>query len=282
MTFHQSSNSLSRELLIMNISILGTGWLGLPLAKKLKEEHTVKGSVTGREKMQKLREAGITPYQIKIFTEGIQGDLTSFLAHSEILIIDIPPGLRSDPKADFVGKIGRIIDYIEKSPIEKVLFVSSTSVYKDEEDIPEYTEENEANGISEAAKQLISSEKMLLKNKHFQTTVIRFGGLIGPGRHPVNFLANKTGIKNPKAPVNLIQQIDCIEIINQIIKKEAWGKIFNAAYPYHPTKEDYYTKTAKEKNLNIPDFDQNGISKGKKICSVNLKEVLDYEFKGTI
>jgi len=267
---------------IMNISILGTGWLGLPLAKKLKEEHVVKGSVTSQEKMQPLREAGITPYQIKIFTEGVQGDLTSFLAHSEVLIIDIPPGLRGDPEADFVGKIGRIIDYIEKSPVEKVIFVSSTSVYKDEEGFPEYTEENKANGTSEAAKQLISSEKILLKNEHFQSTIIRFGGLIGPGRHPVNYLANKTGIKNPKAPVNLIQHEDCIEIINQIIKKEAWGKTFNAAYPDHPTKENYYTRTAKEKNLNIPDFDQNGVSKGKKISSVNLVDVLGYEFKGTI
>lgn len=266
----------------MNISILGTGWLGLPLAKKLKEEHVVKGSVTSQEKMQPLREAGITPYQIKIFTEGVQGDLTSFLAHSELLIVDIPPGLRGDPEADFVGKIGRIIDYIEKSPVEKVIFVSSTSVYKDEETFPEYTEKNEANGTSEAAKQLISSEKMLLKNEHFQTTVIRFGGLIGPGRHPVNYLANKTGIKNPKAPVNLIQQEDCIQIINQIIKKEAWGETFNAAYPDHPSKEDYYTRTAKEKNLNIPDFDQNGISKGKKISSINLKEVLGFEFDVTI
>lgn len=232
--------------------------------------------------MQELRDAEITPYQIKIFTEGVQGDLTSFLAHSEILIIDIPPGLRSDPEADFVGKIGRIKDYIEKSPVEKVIFVSSTSVYKDEENFPEYTEENEANGTSEAAKQLISSEKMLLKNEHFQTTVIRFGGLIGPGRHPVNHLANKTGIKNPKAPVNLIQQEDCIEIINQIIKKEAWGKTFNAVYPKHPSKEDYYTKTAKEKNLNIPEFDPNSVSKGKKINSVNLKEVLGFEFKEAI
>lgn len=266
----------------MNISILGTGWLGLPLAKKLAEKHTVKGSVTRQEKMQQLRDASITPYQIKVFTEGVQGDLTSFLAYSEILIIDIPPGLRGDPEADFVGKIGRIMDYIEKSPIEKVIFVSSTSVYKDEEDFPEYTEENEANGTSEAAKQLISSEEMLLNNEHFQTTVIRFGGLIGPGRHPVKYLTNKTGIKNPKAPVNLIQQEDCIEIIIQIIQKETWNKVFNAAFPQHPSKEDYYTKTAKEMNLNLPEFNQQGISKGKKISSVNLGEELGYEFQTAI
>ncbi|WP_081210388.1 NAD(P)H-binding protein [Salegentibacter sediminis] len=267
----------------MNISILGTGWLGLPLAEALIEaEHSVKGSVTRRERMEQLQDAGITPFQIKIFPEGVQGDLTSFLGHSEILIINIPPGLRSDPEADFVGKIGRIINYIEKSPVEKVIFVSSTSVYEDREDFPEYTEEDEPNGTSDAAKQLIASEKMLMENEYFQTTVVRFGGLIGPARHPVNYFAGKTGVKNPKAPVNLIQQEDCIEIITQIIKKEAWGKIFNAAYPEHPTKEDYYTKTAKEKNLKAPEFEKNGVSKGKKISSVELKEVLGFEYTGHI
>uniref|UniRef100_UPI0035646D90 SDR family NAD(P)-dependent oxidoreductase n=1 Tax=Salegentibacter sp. TaxID=1903072 RepID=UPI0035646D90 len=174
--------------------------------------------------------------------------------------------------------IGRITDYVEKSPVEKVIFVSSTSVYEDREDFPEYTEEDEANGTSEAARQLISSEKMLLKNEHFQTTVIRFGGLLGPGRHPVKYLAGKTGIKNPKAPVNLIKQEDCIEIILQIIIKEVWNTTFNAAYPDHPTKEDYYTRAAKEQNLNLPQFDQNGISKGKKISSVRLEEMLGFKF----
>ena len=267
----------------MNISILGTGWLGLPLAKALIEaEHSVKGSVTRLEKMEQLQEAGITPYQIKVFTEGVQGDLTSFLSSADILIIDIPPGLRSDTQADFIGKIGRIIDYVEKSPVEKVIFVSSSSVYEDREDLPEYTEEDQANGTSEAARQLISSEKMLLKNEHFKTTVVRFAGLLGPGRHPVKYLAGKTGIKNPKAPVNLIRQEDCIEIILQIIKKDVWNITFNAAHPEHPAKEDYYTRTAKEQNLKPPEFDQNGVSKGKKISSVRLKEVLEFEFKGNI
>lgn len=263
----------------MNISILGTGWLGLPLGKALlKAEHSVKGSVTRQEKMPQLQEAGITPYQIKVFTEGVQGDLTSFLAETEVLIIDIPPGLRGDPEADFVGKIGRIIDYVEKSPVEKVIFVSSTSVYEDREDFPEYIEEDEANGTSEAARQLISSEKMLLKNEHFRTTIIRFGGLLGPGRHPVKYLAGKTGIKNPKAPVNLIQQEDCIEIILQIINKDVWNITFNAAFPEHPTKEDYYSRAAKEQNLKPPEFDQNGVSKGKKISSVRLEKVLTFEY----
>ena len=53
-------------------------------------------------------------------------------------------------------------------------------------------------------------------------------------------------------------------------------------FPGGVLKEDYYTRTAKEKNLNTPDFDQNGVSKGKKISSLNLGEVLGYQFEKEI
>ncbi len=267
----------------MNISILGTGWLGLPLATTLQEVgHQVKGSVTSQEKMQKLRDAAIAPYQIKVFAEGVQGDLTSFFGHAEIVIIDIPPKLRRDPEADFTGKAKRIITYLEKSPVEKVIYVSSTSVYEDQEDFPTYTEKDTPNASSKAVKQLIDVEKMFSKNENFKANILRFGGLIGSDRHPVTHLSGRKNIKNPKAPVNLIQQEDCIVIIEKIIEKEAWGETFNAAYPKHPTKEEYYSKIATNRNLALPKYDQKSPSKGKIIGSVNLEEILEFEFKEPI
>ncbi|MFD1094359.1 SDR family NAD(P)-dependent oxidoreductase [Salegentibacter chungangensis] len=267
----------------MNIAILGCGWLGLPLAKSFIEEgNFVKGSTTNRNRMQELKTAGITPYVLHLFAEGIQGDISAFLAETEVLIIDIPPGLRKDPQSDFVGKIGRLAPYIEKSPVKNVLFISSTSVFEDTEDFPEITEEDQPDGTSKAAQQLISAENLLKKNKNFETTVLRFGGLLGPERHPVNFLAGRSGIKNPKAPVNLIKQEDCIGIIHKIIEKKAWGTELNASWPEHPSKEEYYTGIAKEKNLAAPEFDHGTPSKGKIINTDKLRELLEFEFKKDI
>ncbi|MGB8374406.1 MAG: SDR family NAD(P)-dependent oxidoreductase [Salegentibacter sp.] len=267
----------------MNIAILGCGWLGWPLGQSLVEKgHYVKGSTTTNNKMQKLREQQVTPYLMKVYAEGIQGDITSFLSEMEVLVINIPPGLRSNPEANFVGKIGRLIPYLEKSSVERVIFVSSTSVYADAEDFPVYTEEDSANGSSETAKQLIASEKTLAENKDFKTDILRFGGLIGPGRHPVNYLTHKSGIRNPKAPVNLIHLDDCIAIIEKIAEKEGPGEIFNAAYPKHPSKEEYYTHMAKERNLAVPEFDQNQPSLGKIISAEKVQKVLDFEFQKEI
>ena len=264
----------------MNISILGCGWLGLPLAKKLVEEgHAVKGSTTSHEKMTQLTSEGIMPYLINLQPEGVQGDITAFLSEADILIIDIPPGLRNDPDANFIGKIGRLQDYIKKSGVKNVLFVSATSVYKDSPEIPVYTENDPANGTAENSKQLRSAEELLKNNESFTTSIVRFGGLFGPGRNPVNFLAGKKNVKNPKTPVNLIHLEDCIGIILEIINKEAWGETFNAVSPEHSNREDYYSRKATENNLPIPEFDQDEVSKGKIIGSVTIKEKLDYSFK---
>jgi nucleoside-diphosphate-sugar epimerase len=257
--------------------------LGLPLAKALiKEGDTVKGSTTRREKVIHLQEEQILPYQIELFTEGIQGDIDAFLSGSEILVLNIPPGLRSDPETDFTGKMEQLLDHLTRSSIKNVLFVSSTSVYKDTEEFFVYTETSTPNGNSRAAVEIIAAEKLLTANDKFSTTIVRFGGLLGADRHPVNFLTGRAGLKNPKGPVNLIQQEDCIEIIQKIIEKEAWGTVFNAAFPEHPKKEAYYAKKVAQNKLALPEYDQISPSKGKIITSERLEGMLDFKFKHNI
>lgn len=266
----------------MNISVLGCGWLGLPLAKRLLEEgHTVKGSTTTMDKMSHLTAEGIIPYQIKVYEEGVQGDLTSFLSDAEILVIDIPPGTRKDPETNFTGKTGRIKEYLEKSSVKQVIFISSTSVYEDGEDIPEYTEEEAANGTAANALQLRGAESLLKKWGETTLSIVRFGGLLGPGRHPVKYLAGRKDISDPEAPVNLIHLEDCIGIIIAVVNSGKNG-VFHGVHPNHPSKEEFYTAVARQKNLPAPEFDHSTRSKGKLIKSVRLEEELSYIFSKTL
>lgn len=264
----------------MNICILGCGWLGLPLAKSLIEKgHSVKGSTTSREKLNTLSSKGIIPYKIQLFEEGVQGDITAFLGNANVLIIDIPPGLRSDPEVNFVAKINRLLSYIEKSGVQKVLFISSTSVFKDEKDFPVYLEEVKPNGIAENALQLIAAEDLLQSSEIFETSILRFGGLIGPGRHPVNYLSGKVDLKDPEGPVNLIHLEDCIGIIEAIIEKDTWGDSFHGVHPTHPTRKEYYSRKAKENSLASMSFNEISSSKGKFIKSNKVEVFLEYQFR---
>jgi nucleoside-diphosphate-sugar epimerase len=259
------------------ISILGCGWLGLPLAKRLIEKGiTIKGSTTSKSKLAILSENNIVSFLVKLEEQEVVGNIKAFLKNSEIVIIDVPPKLRGENTENFVSKISTLIPYIERSSVEKVLFVSSTSVYHDSNET--VTELTIPQPDSEGGKQLLHVETLLLQNIHFKTTVLRFGGLIGNERNPARFLAGKKNLDNPEAPVNLIHQEDCIGIIEKIIEMECWGEVYNAVYPSHPTRAKYYTQKAIEAGLELPSFNQNSEVKFKTVSSDKILNQLNYNF----
>ncbi|MDR6966838.1 nucleoside-diphosphate-sugar epimerase [Flavobacterium arsenatis] len=261
---------------MLKISILGCGWLGLPLAKALLNNgSSVKGSTTSAEKISVLQKVGISPFLISLKAEEIQGDATEFLENSSVLIIDIPPKLRGLEKENFVSKIQNLIPFIEKSSVESVLFISSTSVYGDDE--PIVTEATTPNPETESGIQLLATEKLLQSNQSFQTTILRFGGLIGEDRHPIKFLAGRKDVENPEAPINMIHQDDCIGIILKIITTHSWDETFNAVAPFHPSREDYYILKAIELGLAPPTFNHKKTSVGKIIDATKVMELLGYE-----
>lgn len=259
------------------ISILGCGWLGLPLAKSLLQNgFLIKGSTTSLEKISLLESEGITPYLVRLEEQQISASVADFLAHSQILIINIPPKLRGGSTENFVTKITTLLPFIENSTVEKVLFVSSTSVYgEDNEFVSEVTV---LNPDTEGGRQLAIVENILQKNSRFQTTILRFGGLISDDRNPVRFLSGRVNIENPDTPINLIHQDDCIGIIEKIIALNSWDETYNAVAPFHPTRQKYYTQKATELNLALPKFAALNTIVGKTILNNKVIEVLDYSF----
>ena len=264
------------------ISILGCGWLGLPLAKALLEnEFSVKGSTTTNDKLLVLQNSGIQPYLIALLEDKPTGNLADFLENSKILIIDVPPKLRGSSTENFVSKIKNVIPFIEKSSVENVLFISSTSVYG--EDNLEVTEETELNPDTESGRQLVQTEQLLQSNSNFKTIILRFGGLIGEDRHPIKFLAGRKNIENPNALINLIHQEDCIGIILEILRQAQNDKLernetFNAVAPFHPNRKEYYTQKALDLNLDLPEFNTENSSLGKIISSSKIEKALGYVF----
>ena len=65
----------------LKIAIIGCGWLGLPLAKKLiKENFIVNGSTTSKEKISVLKTEKIEPFLI-----DLNKNLVFFEIHSQDL-----------------------------------------------------------------------------------------------------------------------------------------------------------------------------------------------------
>ncbi len=255
------------------IAVLGCGWLGMPLSKKLVlNGYSVNGSTTTNDKLAAIETIGATPFLIKLQEKEIVGNIKEFLASADVLILNIPPQRKTE--TEFTHKVKTLLPYVENSSISKLIFVSSTSVYGDNNELVD--ENTLTNPDTESGKDLVKSEQLLLNNKNFDTAVIRFGGLIGESRNPVKFLAGRP-LENPKAPINLIHQHDCISIIEQIIEQNIYSEIFNGVTPFHPSREEYYSSKAKQHGLSPP-IPSDGKSVGKTVASNKLQSLLKYSF----
>lgn len=243
------------------ISILGCGWLGLSLAKHFaKRGFMVKGSTTSTNKLNLIEEVGAKPFIVNI---DLEDDYTEFL-DSEILVIAIT----SKNSEAFRS----LISQIENSTIEKVVFISSTSVYPFKNEI--VTENSET-----VDSPLAKIEELLKNNTSFSTTILRFGGLFDEQRHPGKFIKRASQLENPNGRVNLIHKTDCITCIEEIINQNVWNEIFNACSDSHPTREEFYTIQMQNLNLEAPVFKQIVPVKFKSICSKKIKKQLNISFE---
>lgn len=259
------------------ISIIGCGWLGLPLGAFLVEKgNLVKGSTTRAEKLRLLKEQGITPFLIKV-GEKLEGKNSGIFFQSEILIINIPPGRRRpDVENSHPAAIKKIIEYARKGTVKKIIFISSTGVYGNSNDV--VTEKEVVNPDTPSGKALVKIEALLKSGSQFDTTILRMAGLVGGDRKAGRFLAGKKDVQNGSAPVNLVHRDDCIHVIDQIIEQGQWNEIFNVCSGEHPTRREFYTQQAKKQGFEAPEFLENDAPSFKIISNEKLKDKLGYEF----
>jgi nucleoside-diphosphate-sugar epimerase len=259
------------------ISILGCGWYGLALAKHLLANgYKVKGSTTTTDKLPKLQEEQIQPYLISFNEQNINYDPAFFNSHT--LVICIPPKRSSAEQASFPDKITEICKAAKNSMVKNILFISSSSVYGDRN--TELSEADEPQPDTPSGKAMVAAEKILQDQHAFKTTILRFGGLIGPGRDPGKFFAGKVNAPNGQAPVNLIHLTDCIGISAQIIETESFGYKFNACTPHHPEKQVFYTQATINAGLVPPTF-INELTNWKIINPNQSSTVLKYNYQIT-
>jgi len=164
-----------------------------------------------------------------------------------------------------------LISQIEKSTIQKVLFISSTSVYEKLNKV--MTEEEE---VLETP--LAKIEELFRNTIHFDTTILRFAGLFGLNRKPGNWFKNGRKIPQPNGFVNMIHLEDCIGIIKNIINQNEWNETFNACSNHHPKRRDFYTKAKQNVGFDIPKFEENEALQYKIISSKKLQKKLNYKF----
>ncbi len=260
---------------LTKISVLGCGWLGLPLAKSLAlKGFEVKGSTTQEAKLADIEKAGVAPYLIHLDPE-FSGD-PAFL-DSDILFLNIPPRNRNDDPDYHLRQLRSLKIAADQSPLSWVIMASSTGIYENLGQV--VTEENASpDAVSRGGVNLMEAEKIWQNQASFQTTTLRFGGLYGPGREPGRFFQGRKGIPGGKNPINMIHLDDCIGLIQNLIASKPVYDVFNACSPSHPTREAFYTLQAKQLGVAAPEFLDNYTS-WKEVSPEKLIKATGYQFQ---
>lgn len=248
--------------------VIGCGWLGLPFAKHLIENgNKVIGTTTSKEKMEVLRNAGISPVLFSADGNERIGDIFN---SCNFILLNIPP---SSLREKYSGKLLSLAKQFH--PESKVIFISSTSVYADKNQ--EAIETDELDGEGRNAPYIIETERALKQHLKERLSIIRMAGLVGGERHPAKFMSGKS-YQNGKNKINLIHLDDCIGLIDKVSNENFFGEILNGCSTEHPTKKDYYTWAAQKMNITPPNFEENE-SQWKEVSNKKCKTSLKYSYK---
>lgn len=257
-----------------NIIIIGSGWLGWPLAQHLSTAgHQVIATTTSEQKVKQLNDSALRV--IKLISHQQQPPtVIAALASCDIMIICIPPQRQ---QSDYLYQLQQLLKLAQQTNIPHLLFISSTGVYGAQQGT--LTESTPIAPTTESGRAMAHFEQQLLTNNQNRHSVLRLAGLFGPSRHPGKFLAARTAVSTPDAIVNMIHQSDCIGIIEAIIMQNSWGEIHLGCAPSHPQRRQFYSQGAQKLGLCPPQFVAAGGKNDKLIDSQATSDALNYQYQ---
>lgn len=251
------------------ICIVGMGWLGKELAVTLKKKgFTITGTTSTESKLSDLKRV---VDKVELFDLNGKGQKVE--GEFDFIVYTVPPSSSSayaELSSELIQKMAK------NSPKAAWIYTSSTSVYGNEE--REVTENSEVQPESDSAKKIVQVEQYLKSNTN-KWSVVRFGGLVGGARHPVKYLAGRSGISKPLAAVNLLHREDAVNAIVHLMEHFKEG-IYNLCSDDHPCKKDFYNQVAKENNFANIQYDEQDFSRDKVVTCNAIKKV-GFEFKYT-
>lgn len=253
---------------MLDITLVGLGWLGQPLYHQLTVQgYSVAGTVTTEEKCQRLRQSGVNAL---LWQASGQAAPWPAELKAKTLILAIAPG-RQD---DYPVKIAALCQQAAAAGVQQLLYLSSTSVFahqgeKDEASTPD--------GHEPRALRMQAAEQVVACCDIPRKTVLRLGGLVGPGRYPGCFLAGKP-VEHGQQGVNLLHLDDALGIISTIVQQQAWGAIFHGVAPDHPSRQSFYTQACQLAGLPLPRFSTSDRS-DKRVHGQLVCQQLGYRYR---
>jgi nucleoside-diphosphate-sugar epimerase len=168
----------------VHVLIVGCGYVGLQLGRQLTPAHRVTGVRRSDPGLQAVSDAGL---------EAVHADATNptdllTLPSVDVVVYAASAGAGSSARETYVEGLQTVIDHYgnRRDPPDRFVYTSSTGVYGDHGGAW-VDEETPLDPMTDRERTLVEAERIAREhgNSGIDRTVVRFGGLYGPGRSPV-------------------------------------------------------------------------------------------------
>jgi nucleoside-diphosphate-sugar epimerase len=265
--------------MIQSVSIVGCGWLGLPLGEHLLAQGlAVKGSTTTPEKLSVLATAGIHPFLLSLRPQPAPGQVNELreLLDTDLLVIDIPPGVEKQGPSFHPEQIRFLTERLQDSPVQGVIYVSSTSVYPE---VSREVDETEPLVGHDPTSTAILQAERTVQGWGGNWVILRCGGLMGYNRIPGKYVAAKKGLGTGDVPVNFVHRDDVVGIISEVIRQGITNRLYNVVTPLHPKRREIYARNAADFGYALPQYAEGPLPDHKVVSSRKLVRDLQYAFR---
>lgn len=205
------------------ILLVGSGKLGLPLARELAQRHPV--AVLSRRPPSEPDLTGLPGDVTRPETLQLPGSI-------EVVIYCLSPGSYTDEayRGVFVEGLGNVLNALDRDRLRRVLFVSSTGVYHQDDD-SWVDEESPAEPKGFAGQRLLEGER-LLRASGLPATSVRFSGIYGDGRTRLleQVLAGELRPEPGGPYTNRIHEQDCLGVLAHLTELSLAGEELGECY----------------------------------------------------
>ncbi|WP_081138540.1 MULTISPECIES: SDR family oxidoreductase [Halomonadaceae] len=207
----------------LTVLIIGCGDIGVTLGKELLDEgHRVIGV---RRQADALANTGIEPLALDL--NDLEGAPANALPSADYVIYTVSADRfeESAYQSAYPDGLKRTLSVLEQhdTPPKRIFFVSSTSVYGQQEG-EVVNEESPTSSTSFSGTLMCEAEQALL-NHPLPGTVVRFSGIYGPGRDRLihQVAEGRIAAVTPVIYSNRIHRDDCTGILAHLIRCQESG-----------------------------------------------------------
>ncbi|MDA1353843.1 MAG: NAD(P)-binding domain-containing protein [bacterium] len=227
------------------IAIVGCGWLGIPLAKRLLNSgHTVFATTRNTNHQSELIDLGA---QVTATADDV------VFESCDAVVILLPFKRDIDSPWAYHEQVVSIVENAAKAEVNQLIWTGSTSIYPKSSGV--YEEDTVFEPENERARVLLAIERDIKHHFPQNGVALRVGGLVGQGRDSSRTLNSNVPIARPLDSIALVHQDDVVQLIVSLLNSSDKFQIYNVTSGETLIRKAYYCAAAKRLGLPAPYFE---------------------------